>query len=135
VEQFDAALAHLRNDDLIHEETYPFKDWYGYIYRDKPGALAVTLTPAERRILQYVVEKYSKVPLRSLLDDVVYNTVPMKQGTRGKQLPMALVDNEIREQFGGIDLEEVLEGERELDEDQGVALQELLGEVHSPTGT
>lgn len=73
-------------------------------------------TLGENEILAYVAANYLNLPMSELLDDVVYETTPMKAAeTFRGPLPMHLVDNEGRKAVG-FDLEAVMRAERQAEE-------------------
>ncbi len=77
------------------------------------GAFGFSL--AEKEILSHVAERYMETPLKELLDDVVYQTPPMKSvSQKGERLPMEDLDNQDKNRIG-FDLEEVLAAEQEAD--------------------
>ncbi len=70
----------------------------------------------ETEILSYVARNYLRMPLKELLTDVVYETLPMKQTSRlDETLPMGASDNRGKDAVG-FDLEEMLLAERQIDE-------------------
>lgn len=76
-----------------------------------PSGLA-SFSPAEREILGHVTRTYAGMPLDQLLDDVVYQTEPMKAAQRGSTIPMADQNDAERNELG-FDLEQVLAAERD----------------------
>lgn len=71
-----------------------------------------SFSPAEREILEYVTRTYAQMPLDQLLNDVVYQTEPMKAAQRGSRVPMADQNDAERNEIG-FDLEQVLAAERD----------------------
>jgi hypothetical protein len=107
------ALGELKQAGLADERTEYYSDrkyeqrvtWTG-------GTRPAAFTAAEREILDYVTRTYAQMPLDQLLNEVVYETQPMKAARRGSRVPMAEQDNAERNEIG-FDLEEVLAAERE----------------------
>lgn len=87
----------------------------GYVekrVRDTGKPALLEFSPAQIEILSYIVKRYTKTPLKQLLDDVVYETEPMeKVQRRGDRLPMDEMNNVDRERLG-FDLEKVIEAEK-----------------------
>lgn len=71
-----------------------------------------SFSPAEREILEHVTRTYARMPLDQLLNDVVYQTEPMKAAQRGSTIPMA-DQNDVERNELGFDLEQVLVAERD----------------------
>lgn len=69
----------------------------GYVEKrliDDDGVSQFDFSAAEAEILEYVAARFMAVPLRDLLDNVVYESRPMKAvKERGEPLPMEIVDN------------------------------------------
>jgi hypothetical protein len=108
----------LESRDVLVEERviYP-SGKAGYVYHRGPRMVTPSFTPAESEILAYVCKEYSRIELKGLLEDVVYETEPMvdakDRNGRGEPLNMALVDNAKREEFG-LPFEELLERSRRV---------------------
>jgi uncharacterized protein YwgA len=97
--------------------------------RDTGRPALLDFAPAELEILSYVVEKYTRTPLKSLLDDVVYETEPMKNvQKRGQQLDMDRMNNVDKRRLG-FDLEKVIEAERATDRPAKDFFNELRAKV------
>lgn len=89
------AIEELENSGLA--ETRPLHHGSGHVEKRlvdvKAQAALLGFSPAENEILQYVAARYMAVPLQELLDDIVYQSKPMKAvEKRGDHLDMAIVD-------------------------------------------
>lgn len=99
---------------------------------DKPLPTAgdFTLTDDQMAILEHIASAYGRMPLRKLLKDVVYETLPMKDAqerdAKGHLLRMELVDNEARRQ--GFDLNRIRRSVQNLNEGKGRRLSEMLAQ-------
>jgi len=87
----------LRDNQVVIEQPVVYPNGKrGFLYSRGPAQAKPTFTPAETAILAYVCRKYMQVPLRELLDDVVYQTEPMihaqKTRARGRPLQMSRVN-------------------------------------------
>jgi hypothetical protein len=70
----------------------------------------------ELEVLRYVTENYLDMPMEELIEDVIYETEPMKAGvSEESRLPMELADRRGVDAVG-FDLEAVLAAEREIAE-------------------
>jgi hypothetical protein len=88
-----------------------------------------TFTRAELAILDVIVDRFGRLPLASLLEDVVYQTRPMLDTTRrGQRLRIELVDNEERAE--GMELETVVRAVEQLDRGESRPLDEVMAELH-----
>lgn len=114
---FDSALYDAIDELLGNEYAIRSEIDYGQGFvekrvRDTGHAALMDFAPAELEILSFIVEKYMRTPLKSLLDDVVYETEPMKKvERRGQRLPMDEM-NDVEKKRLGFDLEKVIEAER-----------------------
>jgi hypothetical protein len=122
-------LDQLRKSGKVTEEQYPSS--YGgtaYCYRTCAGQPQEPATKVVALILEKVVTDIQGVPLRNLLDDVVYQTKPMldanNRGARGQPLRMELVDNELV--IPGLSVERAWEGLHQLEAGQSRPLSEIL---------
>ena len=108
----------------------------GYLYTPGPTQAPESFKPVEVEILTYVCRQYSRVDLRELLDDVVYQTEPMvraqKKKAREKPLEMDIVNNTKSGELT-VTLEELLERRRQLRAGEGLdhaaamnAMEELI---------
>jgi hypothetical protein len=114
---YDAAVGEvvkgLTDQAIIQEHTvvYPTGQvGYRYYWGGKP--ITYDFLPIELQILGYIYRTYSKMNLRALLDDVVYETEPMQQarelGAKQEGLNMSMVDGTKRVCYG-ISFEELFD--------------------------
>ena len=99
-----------------------------------PVSQMALISPEQRRsILEHIVGVYGRHDLRSLLDDVVYETKPMvdakQRGAFGEPLKMEMVDNECR--TPGLDLERLWESWHEADTGQTRPVAEVMDELRT----
>jgi hypothetical protein len=96
-------LSELVNREVLLCSTVPYGGWYASTYYDGPTDLQSDLGLPESRILDLVIQTYSGKNLKALLDDVVYETPPMKDAIknkrRGGQLRMSMMDNSKSKSF------------------------------------
>lgn len=96
---------------------------------------ATCLGEAEDCILSSVLVDYCGTDLAKLLDDVIYKTKPMElakaANAKNQPLNMSAVNFEGRDEFGGIELEEVLRGEADARAGRGKTLEEVGVELRS----
>lgn len=122
-------LVELQKSGRICEEQYT-SSYGGPAYRYRPSNEQQQLPPTEvaRVILEKVVADIQGVPLRDLLEDVVYQTKPMldakERDARGQPLRMDLVDNELV--IPGLNVERAWEGLHQLEAGQSRPLREVL---------
>lgn len=125
------ALEDLRDRGEIAEEKVQFPNGCaGFEYRIRGAAPCGhgDFTLAERSILNTVVTAYGDKRLRELLEDVVYETEPMRDARErnayGEPLRMELVDNTQR--IPGLELEDMLQADEDLRAGKGIPLDEAL---------
>lgn len=107
----------------IHKEEYV---WYNYYATNTP--LPCHLEKAEEAILEHVIQRYTKLKLGMLLEDIVYQTRPMLEATsRGERLKMELIDNEAR--VPGLELERIVHAFDELESGGGVRLEDVMSGI------
>ncbi|HLF92922.1 MAG TPA: Panacea domain-containing protein [Planctomycetota bacterium] len=103
---------------LVEEEPRRWIDHQGYVYHSRSSSPVHRFTREERILLDHIAERYSSLPLPELLDEVVYQTEPMRKAiasdARFTVLDMDSVNNEARRKFGS-DLKQLLEAKDELD--------------------
>jgi hypothetical protein len=102
--RFDSWLTTLKEHGVVTERdltTVPGVQ--GSFYSPGKADLEYSFSPVELEILAYVRRTYANRRLRSLLDDIVYQTEPMKHAQAkdswGKPLKMEMVDNAVGSQF------------------------------------
>lgn len=76
---------------------------------------AYDFTASEAAILAYVAENYLPMPMKELLEDVVYASAPMRAATKSQPVPMDIVNHRGRDTVG-FELDAVLEAARAIDE-------------------
>jgi Protein of unknown function (DUF4065) len=82
---------------------------------DTGAPIAFDFSHAEFEVLRYVAENYIDMPMRELLDDVVYPSAPMKLApNKNDVLPMSVVDGRGLT-LVGFRLEDVLAAEAAID--------------------
>jgi hypothetical protein len=90
-----------------------------------------SLHRAEVEIAKYVAKQVRDTPLRTLLDDVVYQTTPMidaiDRRARGQKLRMELVD--LQKRKFGIDLEQAWEADESLDREKAIPAETIFNEL------
>lgn len=109
---------------------------HGYVYRNKPARMEYSdISGPEFYLLQYVIENYSKADLRTLLEEIVYETEPMKEamkkGARGKRISMKIVDNIDRELYEGLNPEDIIAGKKAIHEGKAHSLEEVFSALQS----
>ncbi len=89
-----------------------------YLYKrlvDSGEPVKFDFSLGEAEILRYVALNYLSMPMKELLQDVVYLTTPMKENPpEGQDLNMDIMNN-VGKEAVGVDLEEVLKAEAEID--------------------
>jgi uncharacterized phage-associated protein len=109
---------------------------HGYVYRNIPAQMKYdNISEPEFYLLQYVIENYSKVDLQTLLDEIVYETEPMKDVIKkkayGKRLPMKIVDNFDKEIYKGLNPEDIISGKKAVHEGKAHSLEEVFSALQS----
>jgi hypothetical protein len=122
-----ATLDGLGADQGVSRQVVHFPSGDGELFSIEQRARAHAFAPAEEAILAFVAESHGVLPRRQLVDDVVYQTRPMKEGSDRLRapLPMHLVDNEAILEMGGLSLERALAAEAELARGEVVAHEDL----------
>jgi len=88
-------------------------------------------TLGQNEILAYVVKNYVPMPKKELLEEVVYETTPMKAVNQFKDpLPMDMVNNKGRDEVG-FELEEVLQAERKARTEPLLTLADFMRGVRT----
>lgn len=103
--QFQSRLSTLRNSGVILEEPVAYPNGLrGYIYVSGETQFDLNFDPDEVAVLEHVCKTYSRINLQSLLDDIVYETEPMRNAqqrdARNQPLEMNLVDSSRRFDLG-----------------------------------
>lgn len=101
-------------EDGEHAHTQQINHGGGYVESkliDDEGLVPFDFSAAEFEIINFVAARFMAVPLRNLLDNVVYESRPMKEvEARGDRLDMEAVDNHDRRRIG-FDFEEVVQAD------------------------
>lgn len=99
-----------------------------YQYADSGSPLKPDFSPAEQRILHYIVKAYGNKSREEILVDV-YATSPFRaveEAPRGTPVPMESVNQERAAQLGGLSLDAIIAGERRIRGGGGVPLSEVI---------
>ncbi|ODS32022.1 MAG: hypothetical protein SCARUB_02842 [Candidatus Scalindua rubra] len=120
----------------IKEEVIDFPSCRGYVYHNMPKRMRYSdISEREFYILVYVINTYGKVKLQTLLDEIVYKTEPMekliKKKAYGKSLKMKIVDNLDKELYEGLNPEDIIAGEKALQQGKVRPLAEVFGALQS----
>lgn len=131
----NARIEKLISQGIIRSETQEFPTGkVGYRYSTGEKDIAYSLHPDEMLILSYICETYSELPLHYLLDEVVYETEPMKdaqeRNAKNESLNMALVDNQKRFELG-VPFDELLARSREARLGKKVSWEEMMARIGS----
>lgn len=137
--KFYGYIGALKPNYIMEEETsfLPDKGCISYKYHNGPAGVKYTFTEPELYILEYVIRTFGKADIDELLEGVVYMTEPMqklvKKGKKafGSKLDMKIIDNVDRALYGGLDPEDIIEGEKALQEGKVRPLEEVLGALQS----
>lgn len=127
-------LDQLRDQGFVEEDRVLFYDGnQGYRYKSTSRHVSFDFNDEQSAILNYVAVQFGCMPLRELLEDVVYETEPMRDAKKrdafGKPLNMQLVDNQAR--VPGLELDRVLRSVSQLDQGLGRPLREVMDELRS----
>lgn len=127
----------LKREGSVTEETLTWPTGAsGSIYRFSGTIAPAPFTRGEETILAYIARAYGQMRLDALLDDVVYETEPMRaaraSNRQGTRLAMSRLDNQARREHGGVDLERLLESEEQVREGRGVGLEDLARDLLGP---
>jgi len=97
---------------------------------DTENDVEINLTPAEEKILDFVVERFGSLPLPNIIQ-MVYDTVPMQEvGGRGRHLPMHLVDGRLHREIG-FDLDEIIAAKRRAEAGHRRPAREVFDELRA----
>ncbi len=125
-------LDQMKADGTISEE--PYANAFGkpaYRYKSEISPKSDGLHRAELRIAESVAKQVRDTPLRNLLDEVVYQTMPMldaqDRDARGQKLRMELVNNQKRKFM--IDLKDAFDAEESFDKNTCVSGKEFFEEL------
>ncbi len=120
----------------IKEESVDFPSYRGYVYHNMPKQMRYSnISEREFYLLEYVINTYGKVRLQTLLDEIVYKTEPMeklmKKKAYGKSLKMKIVDNLDKETYEGLNPEDIIAGEKALQQGKVRPLEEVFNALQS----
>lgn len=115
---FYTALEELEGAGLIRQQVREYgRGKQVKLVKDTREPAVFDFTDAELEVLNYVAKTFMKTRIRELLDEVVYETLPMQdvrsRDAKGDPLRMELVDNVQRNKIG-FDLGEILEAEKRM---------------------
>ncbi|HEX7896623.1 MAG TPA: Panacea domain-containing protein [Planctomycetota bacterium] len=102
-----------------------YEEWDAYRYTvPAPLAEARALDSTERHIVESVIEKFGRLPLRQLLD-FVYSTEPMISAEPGAELRMDVVNGSIARETG-LDFDTYLASRAALREGDRIPIEDLI---------
>jgi len=131
----DEAVGELVTAGLAEEKRDPwrFRDSEGAYKRlfDHHTPIAFDFDLGESVVLDYVVTNYLNMPFDEFMHDVIYESPPMKAGTKkGEPLPMEALDNKGTDRVG-FRLAEVLKREEEGRAGRYIMLTKFVDELRS----
>ena len=117
--------------EYIREDEVNFPRYKGYIFHNEPKQIEYNkLTRYDLYMLEYVIKNYGKENLQSLLEDVVYKTVPMveviEKEAYKSRLPMEKIDNLDKALSEGLKPENIIDGEMAILEGKTRSLEEVF---------
>lgn len=114
-------------------EERPVRDDRYRIYRlyDSGKAIRFHFSPGEHEVLRYVSKNYIEMEWREFLEEVVYETPPMKPAPPEGELLDMESQNDLGTKEVGFRLEDVLHAERELDAGEYVTWTDFLNELRA----
>lgn len=122
--QILSALESLTECGHVSEEEVEFPDGKrGRLYSTE-STPRIEFSDSDQAILDVVVKQYGNLTLRQLLDDVVYDSEPMKNAVDRRPLDMSCVDNTAA--IPGISLEDAWAGFRDAQAGRTVSLEAAL---------
>jgi hypothetical protein len=101
------------------------------------GPIAATpFTRGEEAVLSFITRSYADSKLGALIDEMIEATEPVRLARRahrlGARLAMSTEDNKAREEYGGVDLERLLESEAQIREGRTHALEDVKRDLLGP---
>jgi hypothetical protein len=121
-------IERLETDGFLMRNEYEYQGTRAYSYTATDRPFPLPAGEAEMAILEMIVARFGKMPLKDLLDDVVYQTPPMRDvERRGQRLRMELVDNEAR--IPGAELEVIYESMDQVDRGEVYPLEAVVPEL------
>ena len=127
---FYAAKDELVGGSYVTETPVPSGPYTGYELHPTSEPVEYDFDQAEVEILGYVAETYLNRTARSLCDEVVYQTPPMKAAKVGERLPMEKMHKK-RDEKLGFSLERLLAGEESAEAGRFRPLKEALDELRT----
>lgn len=120
-------------DTHIREEKVYFPVCTGYVFHNIPNKIKYdSLSEYELYVLEYVIKTYGKTKLQTLLEDVVYETEPMKALEKfNDRLPMEIIDNKDKDNYEGVDPKDIIAGEKAVQDGNVLSLEEVFGAIQS----
>ncbi|HWP36423.1 MAG TPA: hypothetical protein VNL18_02605 [Gemmatimonadales bacterium] len=130
--QFYAAKDELVAGGFATEVPIQSGPYLGYEVSPATRAGEYTFDQAETEILRYVAERYLSPTARSLCDEVVYQTPPMKGAKLGDRLQMdRMRDESATDDKLGFNLERLLAGEASVEAGRYRPLRESVDELRA----
>ena len=127
---FYEAIEELCVSGLVRQEE---ENWLGYAAKpvyDSGEPILFELSPGEAEILEWVAEKYRSTPLKELLEDIVYETEPMKQARKGERVPMEVVDFQESKKLD-LDFNAILDAEQRAMNGDAQPIREVFRELRA----
>lgn len=130
--RFHDYLDLMERSGWIEAERYQYRGGHGVLIKKLAG-MTMNLSPGESAILDYVISEYGQKERQELVEEIAYETEPMKDAVKRrafrKPLRMSLVDGESIDRLGGFGLEDLARGLEEVREGRAVSLKEALDAV------
>jgi hypothetical protein len=114
-------------------DTWTFQDMFGAYRRlmDQHRPVVFDFDLGESAVLDYVVRNYLNMPIKEFLEDVIYETTPMKAASRiGDALPMDALNHTGTKRVG-FRLDEVLQAEEAGRRGEYVTLTAFVDELRA----
>ena len=132
---FDQPAFYAAKDELLEagharETAVQSGPYIGYEVCPTEEPIEYGFDQAEVEILRYVAETYMNRTARSLCDEVVYQTPPMKAAKVGERLPMEKMRNKQDEKLG-FSLERLLAGEDSAEAGRFRPLKDAVDELRA----
>lgn len=127
---FYAALDELRRADLIRQTEDRWGNYVAKPVYDCGDSVPFEFTAAETQILDWVVRTYRSSAVGQFLEEIVYETEPMKQAERGQAVPMELVDGTESERVS-VDFDAVFVAADEATQGSCQPLDEVFDELQA----
>jgi len=127
---FYAAKDELKDGGFATEVDEPVGPYKQVSYRPTDAAVEYDFSRPEAEILRYVAETYMRYDARSLCDDIVYQTPPMRKAKVGEVLDMNKMKQRKPDPLG-FSLERVLAGEASVEAGNYRPLEEAMDELRA----